>query len=76
MKKFLTRCLLEVGESIAAFASMLAYLILAGVVCHTFNLGEFGLTVVITMLTSPCIGTFMAVTDYFYRLKSRYQCFY
>ena len=76
MKKFLKRCVLEITEAISVMLSVLAYLAIALLICGFFNWGATGFTVVLTMLSGPCIGTFTSITDYFYKLKRRWHCFY
>ena len=76
MKKFLTRCILEVMETVSVILSVLAYLAIALLICGFFNWGPNVFMVLLTMLAGPCIETFMSITDYFYKLKRRYGCFY
>lgn len=76
MKKFLKRCILEITETVSVMLSVLAYLAIALLICGFFNWGQAGFTVVLMTLSGPCIETFMSITDYFYRLKCRWGCFY
>ena len=76
MKKFLKRCILEITETISVILSVLAYLAIALLICGFFNWGPTGFMVVLMTLFGPCIGTFMSITDYFYKLKCRWGCFY
>ena len=76
MKKFFMRCVLEIAEVVSVILSVLAYIVLAAVICAFFNWGPNMFSVLLTMLAGPCIGTFMSITDYFDKLKRRYGRFY
>lgn len=74
--KFLMFSVLVVTEAVSVMLSVLAYFVLALVICAFFNWGPNMFMVLLTSLAGPCIGTATSITDYFDKRKRRYSRFY